>query len=287
MARRRGFVITVTAPKGGTGKSSLTLNLAAYLGLRLRAEGKNVCVIDTNFQQADTGKYLNVYSPNITSIVKDPTALSRERLPEFLVHRPDLNISALLGPALPKDANPVFINSRLYSELLAILRELYDYILIDTPVAEKYHSIFQEFALPQADFILVPVAPNIPTLMNADMWLREITQPKHAGGLEIDVDRIGIILNRYEEGIECSEEEVVKELASWLYIGNIPETKEWKVCNNRNELVATRNYSELNEAFARVLHMATGEPSLSADLNHLEPTKTGLARRLRKLLRGE
>lgn len=279
-------MITVTAPKGGTGKSSLTLNLAAYLGLRLRAEHKTVCVLDTNFQQADTGKYLNVYSPNITNIVKDPSALSADRIGEFLVHRQDLNISALLGPALPGDANPVYINARLYGAVLEVLRELYDYILIDTPVAEKYHSIFQEFALPKADFVLVPVAPNIPTLMNADLWLREITGPKHAGGLAIEAERIGILLNRYEEGIECSEEEVIKELASWRYIGNIPETKEWKACNNRNELVATRNFSELNEAFARALYVATGEQALAADMHHLPPTRAGVVSRLLKTIRG-
>ena len=283
---RRGYVITVTAPKGGTGKSSLTLNMAAYLGLRLRPTGRNVCVIDTNFQQADAGKYLGSYNPNITSVVRDPTSLSVDRIQEFLIHRPEFAFSALLGPAVPDDANPVYINAQLYLTVLGILRQLYDYILIDTAVAEKYHSLFQEFALPEADFLVIPVTPNIPTLMDADLWLRDIVQPRHAKGLGIDPEKIGIVLNRYEDDIGCDEDEVRNELAQWRYIGNIPETKEWKRCNNMNELVATKNYSELNAAFANALYIATGEEILVEGPSHLAPTKRGFTSRLANLVKG-
>lgn len=285
LTKRRGFVITITAPKGGTGKSSLTLNLASYLGLRLRAQGKTVCVIDTNFQQADTGKYLNQYTPNITNIVKDPSAMALDRIAQYLVHKPELGLSALLGPATPVDANPVYINGQLYCQVLEVLRQLYDYILIDTPVAEKYHGIFTEFALPQADFIVVPVAPNVPTLMNADAWLRSVTAPRPAGGDGVDPAKIGVVLNRAEEGIDCSEEEVRQELASWTYVGSIPETKEWKRANNNNELVATKNYHELNEAFARVLHAATGEAALMEGVGSLVADTPGLGARLRRMLK--
>ena len=283
--KRRGWAITITAPKGGTGKSSLTLNLASYLGLRLRAEGKTVCVIDANFQQADTGKYLNVYNPNITNIVRDQTALQKDRIASYLVHRNDYAISALLGPATPQDASPIYINARLYTQILDVLRELFDYILIDTPVAEKYHDIFSGFALPQADYIIVPVAPNIATLMNADAWLRSITQPKHTGGDEVDERKVGIVLNRAKDNIDCSEEEVRQELASWNFIGSIPETDEWQRANNNNELVATKNYAELNEAFAKVLYAATGERSLLENLSAPLAEDTRLGAKLRGILR--
>jgi MinD-like ATPase involved in chromosome partitioning or flagellar assembly len=283
---RRGHVITVTAPKGGTGKSSLTLNLGAYLGHRLRGQGKRVCVIDANFQQADSGKYLNCFTPNIANLVKDPSTRTVDRIEEFLIKKNDLGMHVLLGPAKPSDANPAYINAKLYSQILEVLRELYDYILIDTPVAEKYHDIFAGFALPQADFLIVAINPNYATLLNTDNWLRAVTAPKHVGGDDVDPAKVGVVLNRAKDGIDCSEEDVRTELAAWRFIGAIPETDEWQKCNNNNELVATKNYRDLSEAFARVLYAATGEEVLTESISAPSTKSKGLAGLIKRLRKG-
>jgi len=269
LAGRRGFVITVASAKGGVGKSSLTLNLAAFLGMRLRSLGKTVCVIDSSFQQADAGKYLDVFKPNINTIANDPSFMTRERILQGLVTKPEYNLSVLLGPATPDEGNPLNINSMLYSEILDLLKFHFDYMIIDTPVAEKYHDIFSNFALKRADYIVVPVAPSFPTLHNNDNWLQHsVTLPRHAGGAGLDPSQIGIVLNREEEGIGCSIDDVRMTMARWNFLGSIPETKEWKLANNRNELVAPKNYAELNQAFATVLYAATGEPAL---MHNVEP----------------
>jgi MinD-like ATPase involved in chromosome partitioning or flagellar assembly len=280
---RRGYVITISTSKGGTGKSSLTLNLAAFLGMRLRSQGKTVCVIDANTQQADSGKYLDVYRPNITTIVNDPSLLTEERILNALAHKPEYNLSILLGPATPDEANPMAISPRLYIEILELLKKHYDYILIDTAVAEKFHEMFSEFSLPKADFIIVPVTPNLQTLHNADNWLRAaVVSPRHEGGAGIDRNRIGIVLNRAEEGIDCSEDDVRAELPNWHFLGSIPETREWKRANNNNELVAPKNYAELNYAFAEILHAATREPILLENYSTIEQPKQGFLDRIRK-----
>lgn len=269
LAARRGFVITIASAKGGVGKSSLTLNLGAFLGMRLRSMGKTVCVIDSSFQQADAGKYLDVFKPNINTIANDPSYMTRERILQGLVTKPEYNLSVLLGPATPDEGNPLNINSMLYSEILDLLKFHFDYLVIDTPVAEKYHDIFTNFALKRADYIVVPVAPSFPTLHNNDNWLQHaVTLPRHAGGAGLDPSQIGIVLNREEDGIGCSVDDVRMTMARWNFLGSIPETKEWKLANNRNELVAPKNYAELNQAFATVLYAATGEPAL---MHNVEP----------------
>jgi len=270
---RKGHVITVTAPKGGTGKSSLSLNLAAYLGLRLRGTGKNVCIVDANVQQADTGKYLNAYTPNIEGILKDTSSIHPDRINQYLLHRPELNMSALLGPTTVEAANPQYFTGKRYSQILDALKPNYDYIVIDTPVAELYHDIFRHFALPRADFIVVAAAPNATTLINTDMWLRQVTAPRQADGMGIDPDKIGIVLNRAQDDIGMDVEEAQRELGRWKFLGSIPETKEWQRCNNDNELVATKNYHELNEAFSRVLAEATGEEMLRTTDSAIVPTR--------------
>lgn len=281
---RRGYVTTISVSKGGTGKSSMTLNLAAFLGMRLRSQGKTVCVIDANTQQSDSGKYLDVYTPNINTIVNDPSLLTEDRVLSALVHKPEYNLSVLLGPPTPDEANPLAISARLYSEVLELLKKHFDYIFIDTPVAEKFHEMFSDFALPRADYIIVPVAPNFTTLHNADNWLRAaVTAPRHEGGAGIDRNRIGVVLNRAEDGIGCSESDVRATMAAWHFIGVIPETKEWKSANNANELVAPKNFANLSHAFAEVLHAATREPALLENFATLDADRPrkGLLGRLR------
>jgi cellulose biosynthesis protein BcsQ len=276
-------VITIASPKGGTGKSSLSANLAVYLGLSLRGTGKRVCLIDANFQQADTGKLLNVYFPNITQILKEEGSMVPERIEQYMVERPNLNTSFLLGPATPRDGSPVFFNSRLYLQVLEVLKQNFDYILIDTPVAELYHDILRGFALPAADYIVAPITPAIHTLMNAEGWLRSITQPRHQGGDEIDPEKIGIVLNQAQDGVDCDEEQVRRDLFAWRFIGSVPMTTEWLRSINNNEFVATKNIPVINEAFANILFAATGEELLLRGMaTGEESTRKGLLGKLRR-----
>lgn len=264
--QRRGWVITVTAPKGGVGKSSFSLNLAVALALRLRAQGKTVCLVDANFQQADIAKYLDLFNaPTIVNLAMDPTLRSRDRIMGSLAHVPQYNLHCLLGPSSTTEATPASIHSRLYNEVVTLLKEKFDYIIIDTPVAERYHDILADFAVPIADYLVVPTIPSIQTLINVNRWLGEaVVTPKSAGGLGIPIDRIGVVLNRAEDDVDCDEEDVRGELGRWTFLGTIPESREWKRANNRNEVAAAGNYADLNEALRHILFKATTDPTTGA-----------------------
>ena len=298
--RRRGMVITTAVSKGGTGKSTLTLNLAAYMGSRFKNANpsRSVCVIDANFQQADTGKYLGQYTPNIVNLIKDPSLMTHDRILSALVNRADMNFSALLGPATPDDALALLtaesgrggtsFSARFYSEVLDLLKPHFDYIFIDTPVAEKYHSLFSEFALPKADFLIVPVIPSKQTVHNTYMWLNSaVIAPRHAQGAGMNPERVGIVLNRAEEGVGYGELEVMEELRKFNYLGAVPETIDWKRANNDGELIAAKNKSDINDAFARILGQVTGEPLLLNGLpTELTEERASIGDRLRSLFRG-
>lgn len=297
--RRRGMVITVSVSKGGTGKSTLSLNLAAYLGSRFKNAnpGRSVCIIDCNYQQADTGKYMGQFTPNIVNLIKDPSLMTPERITSALVHRADMNFSALLGPATPDDALALLtadtgqggnsFSARFYNEVLDLLRPHFDYIFIDTPVAEKFHSLFRDFALPAADYLVVPVIPSKQTVHNTYMWLNSaVIAPKVARGAGLRPEQVGIVLNRAEEGVGYGELEVMEELRMFNYLGAVPETTEWKRANNEGELIAARNKSDINEAFSRILGQVTGEPTLLQGLPVEEESSGGIGARLRNIFRG-
>ena len=275
LTSRKGFVISVCVSKGGAGKSSLTLNMGVWLATKLRALGRSVCIVDANWQQADIGKQINAYNPNIAGLSQHQEDLVAQRIGRHLYTREDLNTSFLLGPARVEEANPLWINPQLYSRAVEQLRYLFDYILVDSPVAEYHHELFTDFILPRSDFILVPVLPNWPTIINTDNWLRNITTPKNQGGQGFDERRVGIVLNRAEADIGMDENQVQQELGSWHFLGSIPDSKEWRRAANSDEVIATRNVPELNRAFSQIMYAITQEELLLEDLNSGDGRKRG------------
>ena len=263
--QKNAKVILVAASKGGVGKSGVAVNLAAYLGMRLRGTGKTVAIIDANIQQADTGKLIQEFTPNIANLLRDPVGTSPERIMSHMIHRPNLNLHLLLGPTGAKEANPNWFTPALYLEIVQTLRGLVDYIILDSPVAEYWHELFSEFLLPAADYVLVPVTPDEATVMNVSFWLEAVCAPIHQGGVGLTSDRVGIIINRYAEGLGMTERDIQDNLSKYRVVGIIPETQEWQLARNYKELVATRNYTELNSAFAHILQAATGEHLIDAD----------------------
>lgn len=285
---RRGLVLAVTAPKGGTGKSSLSLNLAVHLGLRLAPAGRRVAIVDANVQQADLGKQLAAFHPNIADLVEFQDRLSPDIVHSRMIHRPQLGISALLGPEDPAKANPLAVSPELYLAVTNILREMFDYVVVDSPVAELYHDLFDRYILPAADFLIVSVAPATVTVLNTKAWLYQITSPNRPPSLRVDPNRVGLVLNRLEEGIGLDEDRLREDLASWRILGRIPEVKEWKRSMNLTEVLAARNFREMERTFDEILWQVTGEQVFQAtrpDGNGEPAPSTSWLRRLSGLFK--
>jgi MinD-like ATPase involved in chromosome partitioning or flagellar assembly len=259
------MVIPICVAKGGAGKSTLTLNLGVFLALRLREAGRKVCVVDANFQQADIGNLISVYNPNIATLAASQADLNPEGILRHVVYRTDLNTAFLLGPALTEEANPRWITPALYTAAIDALRSHYDYILVDSPVAEFHHDLFTDCLLPSADFMVVPVNPDWRAIHNTDRWLRAITASLHEGGQGFDPRRAGIVLNKASEDIACNEDQIRVELANWQWLGSVPDSRAWQKAANEEEVVATLNFPDLSSAFSRILWAVTGEEALNHD----------------------
>lgn len=177
-----GKVITIFSTKGGIGKTTITTNLAAALGLD--AESK-VGVIDLDLQFGDVSLFLNTApKATIADLVTDIENLDGSLLDSYMTKYKD-NVKVLAAPLRPEQADSITA-----AHLAAIIKEMqfnYDYILIDTA------PLFNEITFSVLDLsntIMVATSQDLPTLKNVKLCL-EILE-----SLKYPEEKIKVILNR-------------------------------------------------------------------------------------------
>jgi chromosome partitioning protein len=142
-------VVSLSIFKGGTGKTTSTVNLAAAL---VRKK-KKVLLIDLD-QQASATRYLDIdpeHSPNLYEVFMGtrPVALAIRQTSA----RIDVLSSHVLLAAIEEALEPG--DELKLSELLSPLKADYDFILIDTPPGK---AMLAFNGLAAADLILVPTS---------------------------------------------------------------------------------------------------------------------------------
>jgi pilus assembly protein CpaE len=137
LARRRGAtaaasegaMITVLGPKGGTGKTVTSSNLAVALAL----EGRSSVLVDLDLQFGDVGLALGLEpTKTIYDLATSGGTLDGEKIDGFLARHPS-GAKALLAPLRPDQA--AAIGTAFLREVFEILRSRHDFVLVDTPPA--------------------------------------------------------------------------------------------------------------------------------------------------------
>jgi len=126
-AREGSLVVSLFSPKGGVGRTTLAYNLAVALG----SEHK-VCLIDGSLQFSDLRGLLRVPA-TAPSIVNLPTDRIREADVNDVVWKDAAGIDILLAP--PRVEMAEMVTVRDVEKALSILRQLYEFIVIDTRAA--------------------------------------------------------------------------------------------------------------------------------------------------------
>jgi pilus assembly protein CpaE len=175
-------VIMVSSTKGGTGKTSIAVNVAVALAeLRLRT-----LLIDLDVQFGDVGIVLGLDRPTKTlyDLTASPGEVDAEKLRGYVLkHGSGLHI--LPAPLRPEVGES--IDAARIAAVLQTARSLYDAIVVDT--APLFDGPMLT-ALDRSDQLLLVSTPDVPSMKNIRLALQTLEL------LGFPLDRVALVANR-------------------------------------------------------------------------------------------
>ena len=191
---RRGKIVTVFSPKGGTGKTVTATNLAAAFA---KHEQKRTLLLDLDLQFGDAAIMLGLEpEKTIYDLVVAPGELDSEKLAGYITkHTSGLDI--LPAPLRPEDAE--LVTETKLARLLEVARESYDIIVVDT--SPFFHGPMLA-TLDRTDELVMLCGLDVPTLKNVRLSLQTLEL------LSFPSARIRYLLNRANSKVGMKKSEV-------------------------------------------------------------------------------
>lgn len=190
----QGRMITVYSPKGGTGCTTLAVNLA----VALHNEETPVILVDGNLQFGDVAVFLNEQSKNsVVDLAPRAEELDPEIIEEVAVTHVPSGVRILPAPARPEYAENV--SGEQFAKVLQYLRRLFSYVVVDTSSILTDATLA---AIDNSDLVILITNQDIPSIKNARLFL------DLAEVLKISRKRILFVMNRYDRRIGITPEKI-------------------------------------------------------------------------------
>ncbi|RLV49152.1 MinD/ParA family protein [Nocardioides mangrovicus] len=186
-ARDNGKVITVFSPKGGVGKTTVSVNLAVALA----DNGTNrVALVDLDLAFGDVAITLQLIPEHTIAEAAEVEGHLDNAMLQKLLTRHDSGLMVLAAPTLP-DAKDR-ISPALVRRVIASLRSDFDYIVVDSSPGfdEQVLSAFDE-----TDECIVLATLDVPTVKNVKMSLETLDL------LNLAIGHRHLVVNRADDEV--------------------------------------------------------------------------------------
>jgi pilus assembly protein CpaE len=203
VARRRGAavasgialapMICILGPKGGTGKTLVSSNLAVALA----ADGGQAVLVDLDLQFGDIGLALGLRpDKTIYDLARSGGSLDAEKLDAYLVRHAS-GLKVLLAPTRPDQASAVTVD--FLRDVFTTLRSVADYVVVDTPPGFTPEVIA---AIDASSHVCMVGMLDSLSLKNTKLGLETLEL------MGYDTGRISLVLNRADTRVGITHEDV-------------------------------------------------------------------------------
>lgn len=194
----KGKIITVYSPKGGTGCTTIAVNLA----IALNNEATPTVIVDGNLQFGDVAMFVNEQGKNtILDLAPRVDELEVDLVEDTLIKHQQSGVSILAAPARPEMAEKVSADQ--FVKVLQFLQKMFAYVVVDTA------SLLTDVVLGSvdvSDIILVVTTQEIPAIKNTRLFL-DLLQT-----MGIGKERIVFSVNRFDKRISITPEKISDNL---------------------------------------------------------------------------
>lgn len=195
---KQGKLIMVYSPKGGTGVTTIAVNLA----LALNNSDTRAALVDGNLQFGDVAIFLNEQGKNtVIDLAARAGELDYEVVENVMIKHAGSDLRVLAAPARPEQAENV--RSDDFAKVLDYLKQVYAYVVVDT---SSYLDEATLAVLDAADIVVLVVTQDIPAIKNVRLFL------DLANTLGIKRNQICLTMNRFDKRIQVTPERVAENL---------------------------------------------------------------------------
>lgn len=203
-----GKIISLVNQKGGVGKTTTSINLAASLGLL----GKKTLLVDLDPQGNTTtgvgiekgGLKVSIYDALINNI-ESLSSISKTKFKNLDIIPSSITLAGIDIEFIEKQKNdPTFLKGSQLKRVLYDVKDNYDYILIDCPPSLGILTIN---ALTASDSVLIPVQCEYFALEGIMQLLNTITQARKSLNPNLEIEGVVLTMldSRTNLGLEVVE----------------------------------------------------------------------------------